>query len=97
METDTKQPIEYELMTKEEANDAPNDAAFAGDVEALKAALAAGADVNVVDVTERTPLLVASMNGYVEAMKALLEAGADVDAVDSDGDTALISILQYGV
>lgn len=63
-------------------------AVVAGDVAAVKAALAAGADVNerfpLINVFNdgHTPLLVASRDGPTEIARLLVEAGADVNAVE---------------
>ena len=63
-------------------------AVIADDVNGVKAALAAGADVderfpqiNVFN-DAHTPLLVASRDGHTEIVKILLQAGADVNAVE---------------
>ena len=59
-----------------------------GDVAAVKAALAAGADVNerfpLINTFNdgHTPLLVASRDGPTEIARLLVEAGADVNAVE---------------
>src|SRR5687767_11695398 len=53
-------------------------AAEAGDIAAIRAALAAGADVDGEDAaTGQTPLLRAVAAGRTDAVKALLDAGAD--------------------
>jgi len=63
-------------------------AVVAGDVADVKAALAAGADVNerfpLINVFNdgHTPLLVASRDGPTEIARLLVEAGADVNAVE---------------
>jgi murein DD-endopeptidase MepM/ murein hydrolase activator NlpD len=60
-----------------------------GDDEALRAALAAGADLAVLDAEGRPPLHVAAAAGRVDALEALLAAGADVHWAAADGSTAL--------
>jgi ankyrin repeat protein len=57
-------------------------AAEIGDLEALAAAVADGADLDARDAQGRTPLLVAAHADQVAAFRALLEAGADVDLQD---------------
>jgi ankyrin repeat protein len=52
------------------------------DVDGIRSALAAGADVDTTDSTRRTPLLLAALADDVPAAKALLEAGASPDALD---------------
>lgn len=65
-------------------------AADAGTVAAVRAALAAGADVEARDAIGATPLLVAAAaNPDTAVLAALLDAGADVTAVDMNGWTAL--------
>ena len=65
-------------------------AADGGDVAAVRAALAAGADVEARDAIGATPLLVAAAaNPNTSVLAALLDAGADVTAVDTYGWTAL--------
>jgi uncharacterized protein len=58
-------------------------AAASGDIPALRAAIADGADVDARDATGRTPLLVATRARQTEAFRVLLDAGADVDLQDA--------------
>ena len=83
-------------MTREEVNKALLSAAEEGDVEALKSALAAGADVNAADCDGITSLICAALNGNKEGLKLLIEAGADVNAVDGNGTTSLMYAAQDG-
>jgi ankyrin repeat protein len=67
-----------------------HDAAVAGDIEAVKQHLAAGADVNAK--SERggwTPLHAAAKGGRKEVVELLIAAGADVNAKTDDGWTPL--------
>ena len=66
-------------------------AAERGDIEAVKALLAAGHDPNVFDDISFTPLHYAAREGHLEIIRLLLQAGADVNAHDEPriGDTPL--------
>jgi ankyrin repeat protein len=63
-------------------------AAHANNGEAVNALLAAGADVNDLDVG-MTPLMAAALDGGLSAASALIAAGADVSHVNANGRTAL--------
>jgi hypothetical protein len=61
-----------------------------GDVAAIKALLAKGADVNAKARYDRTALSFAAHRGHLEAVKLLLDSGADPNVKDSFyGATAL--------
>jgi len=64
-------------------------AATNADVTAVKALLAAGADVNAKDMDGNTPLHMAAYTNRIEVAKVLLEAGADVNAESSGGRTPI--------
>jgi ankyrin repeat protein len=51
--------------------------------------LSVGADVNVKDYGDRTPLHWACENGHIQVLQALLDHGAHIEAKDSDGNTPL--------
>ena len=59
-------------------------AAHKGDLAALKAALATGADVNGPDAHGRTPLHVATFARQRDAVRALAAAGADLGRLEHD-------------
>lgn len=63
------------------------DAAKAGDADAVRAALAAGAAPETRDEELRTPLLLAVLGDHVTAAEVLVAAGADPDAPDSREDS----------
>jgi len=65
-------------------------AAKSGDLEGVKRALEAGADVKAKNTMGDTALMLASKNGNTEIVKLLIEKGADVNAKDSKGNTALM-------
>jgi ankyrin repeat protein len=62
-------------------------AAEAGDAEAVRAALRAGADLEARDAQGRTALLLASTYDHVEVAEVLVAAGASPDALDDRHDT----------
>jgi ankyrin repeat protein len=57
-------------------------AVAADDLERLRAAIAAGTDINAADDEGRTPVMAATHLRQTEAVRALLNAGADVDLRD---------------
>ncbi len=67
----------------------------ADDLQGLQAALAAGADLAVLDANGRPPLQLAIMQGSLPATEALLGAGADVQWAAGDGSTALLLALRH--
>jgi ankyrin repeat protein len=69
------------------------DAVRGGDIEAIKAALNAGAEVNIRDAQGRTPLLFAAAAGRQDIVNLLLEKGADPNIADNAGRTALHLVL----
>lgn len=58
------------------------EAAAAGDLDGVRAALAAGADKNVVDREEATAILRAARGGHLDVVRALIAEGVDIDAQD---------------
>ena len=66
------------------------DAAAAGDVAGITAALAAGADIDARDPLGRTALLTATIAGRTTAVEALVEAGADLDLQDDRLDNPFL-------
>jgi uncharacterized protein len=57
-------------------------AAEAGDLDALKALIAGGADPDEFNEVGDTPLIVAALAGRTEVTKVLISAGADVNRGD---------------
>jgi ankyrin repeat protein len=80
------------------ANNSINDAAFLGDIGAVKQHLAAGADVNVKGgFTDETPLVLAAGEGHKKVVELLITNGADVNAKsDILGKTPLHFAAQFG-
>ncbi|MEQ1893257.1 MAG: S8 family serine peptidase, partial [Planctomycetota bacterium] len=71
------------------AQDALHEAAGAGEVAKLAAALAKGGDLNRRDAAGRTALMRAAAADSFYACRTLLWAGADANAVDKAGKSAL--------
>ena len=76
--------------------DALHQAAKAGNLKGLEAALATGADVNARDDKGWTALMYAVDKGYVLLVKPLLQAKADPDVRAPDGATALFMAAAHG-
>jgi cytochrome c len=68
-----------------------HDAAKEGDVRAISAALAAGADVNESDGST-TALYAAVRRGHLAAAKLLIERGADVNAETKSGPALIAAV-----
>lgn len=68
-------------------------AADAGDIDALKAALALKANPNVSDEQDTTALRWATRRGHNDAVIALLEAGANLNQASNTGWTALMEAV----
>ena len=67
-----------------------------GDIDGLKAALDAGADVNTRDGRGWTALMHAANQGYTLMVEPLLDAGANPDVRAADGATALFMAARRG-
>lgn len=76
--------------------DALHRAIQAGDIDAVNAAIAAGADVNARDARGWTALMHAANKGYTLMVPLLLEANAEVDIRAPDGATALFMAAVHG-
>jgi len=71
-------------------------AAACGHMGAVRALLAARADVHGKDVVDSRTLHIASWNGHADAIKALLAGGADVNQATEDGATPLHAASEKG-
>jgi len=65
------------------------EAVYNGDVNAVQARLAVGADVNAPTSEGLTPVFIAAAQGHLGVLRALVEHGADVHHQSEDGDCAL--------
>ena len=71
-------------------------AAREADVDAVRAALKAGADVNAPDAEGTSALLWAAYNSSADLVSLLLEAGADANAPSQFGVTPLLQAARNG-
>jgi serine/threonine-protein phosphatase 6 regulatory ankyrin repeat subunit B len=71
------------------------EAAWNGDLQAVKDALEAGADINQRNEMGWPALIGSAMNGHIDVVKYLLEKGADVNA-ENKGTTALMCAAMNG-
>ena len=60
-------------------------AAYDGNIEAVKQHLSAGVNANVKDINKMTPLHRAAPMGHKEIIELLIAKGADVNAKDKTG------------
>ena len=67
-----------------------------GNIKAVEAHIAAGADLNQLGQDQNTPLLFAITFGRLEVAKALIKGGAKLDLKNKDGNTALLSAAFLG-
>ena len=64
-----------------------------GDIETAKIMLDAGVDINVADIDNTSPIIVAIMNKQYTFAKFLLDRGADVNMTDVKGRAALYAAV----
>ena len=66
-------------------------AARDGQIDAARALLECGADINQVSASEKTsPLVMAIMNGHLDLAKLLIDWGADPNLANNQGLTAAL-------
>ncbi len=68
----------------------------AGDLDAVKAAVDAGADINAVDERKMPPIGAAALLGRVDIVNYLADRGANVNRNDGFGYTPLMCAAQHG-
>ena len=71
-------------------------AAKLGDLDAIKAHLADGADINERDEGGGSALGLAAITGRIDVMRLLIEEGADLDATSNDGGVPLHAAGFFG-
>lgn len=71
-------------------------ATAAGDANAVRRLIAAGADVNAQDASKDSAFLLAGALGHTDIVKLALAAGADLKRVNRYGGTALIPACHHG-
>jgi ankyrin repeat protein len=68
--------------------------AYEGMIHFMKLALEKGADINLGEIFNVTPLMLASQNGMLTSIIFLLNNGAKVNVKDYDGNTELMHLVQ---
>ena len=84
-------------MTGSDADDRLLAAAAAGDIAAIDAALAEGADPGARDADGTPATMLATRGGHADALRRLLAAGANVDAQDATLDNPLLYAGREGL
>ena len=67
-------------------------AAREGHMQAARALVETGADLNIVNADKFSPLVMAITNGHLDLARYLLDRGADVKLATSSGLTALYAV-----
>ena len=92
-ETKPVEPVAESAQTEPPTAKAPDIsmllAVAKGNIEAVKQHLAAGTNVNAIDVDGETPLHKAALMGHKEIAELLIAEGAGVNAKDEGGKTPL--------
>ena len=64
-------------------------ASTSGNIEIARVLLQQRADVNALDTTQKSVLMMAALNGHTSLVKLLIEKGAKVDMTSAHNKTAL--------
>ena len=95
MENETEKPSLLEILDKYDGDD-DHAADSAAALPELRAALAAGADLEEENIYEETPLIRAALLGYnSDVIRLLVKAGAKVNVFCSMDYSPLKAVLQY--
>lgn len=85
------------LLKKRDLGGKLRPAVAKGDLNDIKALIAAGAELDVIDYSGITPLMAAVQKGDIGILKMLISAGANIDAQGSSyGSTALVYAVDKG-
>ena len=99
VEAELTEPVAEAAKPEQPTAKAPDisliDAAWDGNIEAVKQHLAAGTDVNAKNDFGRTPLHEAASNGHKEIVELLISNGADVNAKSDIYGTPLDVVIEY--
>jgi ankyrin repeat protein len=71
-------------------------AIYAGDVEAARQLVAAGADPRAANLFGATPMMLAASRGEAAVIRVLLDAGVNPDSPNAEGQTALMAVARTG-
>ncbi len=73
-------------------------AAEIGDIDAAKSSVLAGAQINILDIVERTPLMLATDYGHFLLVKVLYEWGADLNYTnEANGSALMLAALKNNI
>ena len=85
-----------EAMFSEGINSSLRIAVYSGHGDCFRQLLAAGADVNNVNPSGKTPVFGAVEAGTERALRMLIKAGADVNKPSTDGETPIMRAVRCG-